>query len=351
MIRVFGNRDLPVMDIIELQGRIAITPEALTEARAAKEARRAARQQRHAEKIQRLKEAGQVEVSSSTAADRAVHRDKNNGTDSRNAAEAMTSSAVLPSLTSPVLFSSSSSSDDSGDFDDEDDDEGVWQACRTKLGDNKLDSTASTVVEVPLGHVEQDHLSEKRCTLCIDTLRVDGGRSTYKYPLLVLKACSPARMQQLRRQVLRHRHEEAMPKTTTRPPGSADTVAEKVLAAPSSPSTTFAEASSTTTTMLFSEWLQQHPDVLSLNTLYLDDMLSEEETCEGLTGQNGMEDSKNPRRRQREGEAVAEDEVYSPAHSGTPSSKLPTPAYKNYELVGVVRDSVLFNSKPARVFR
>lgn len=299
MIRVFATRELPVMDIIELQGRIVITPEALADAREAQQLRHAARQKRRAE--------------------------------ARNGATEATAATESNPPRSPSLSSSSSVEEEDSVLGGEASQEAMsnLKGASTALSDGN-----STRVEVPLGHVEQDHLSEKRCTLCIDTLRVDGSRSTYKHPLLVLKACSPARMRQLRR-VLAQRvravedvHQEEGPTSNS---------------VSSSPINSDEPASST---VLFSEWLEAHPEALELNSLYLDDMVSEN-TADGGGPVGALASAPAARKRLREESEEGNDQSPAPSTSSGSASS----SYTNYELVGVVRGSVLFNSKPARVFQ
>ncbi|KPA83676.1 hypothetical protein ABB37_01934 [Leptomonas pyrrhocoris] len=369
VVRVFATRDVPVMDIIELQGRIVITPEALADARAAKATRRAVRRQRIAAKTNEVKIKGQPEEPCSAEA-RPVTQGggesrRAQGTDgSGSCADASSSSSTavepqptLSSLTWPPLPSSTDASSEDEELCDLDDANPTTAPPRGTRSNGvqrtSADASSSAVVEVPLGHVEQDHLSERRCTLCIDTLRVDGSRATYKYPLLVLKECSPARMRQLRRQLVsRHAGGKRCEGATPSPDVAQAAAAKEELSRPSAP----APLATTTTTMLFSEWLQAHPHALSLDALYLDDIIAEA-SAEDTVAQSSSEHRELTRKRQRAG---GDDPAAAEVQRGagcTPASAASAPApsaasvYKNYEVVGVVRSSVLFNAKPARVFQ
>ncbi|KPI86914.1 hypothetical protein ABL78_4007 [Leptomonas seymouri] len=354
MIRVFAKRDLPVMDIIELQGRIVITPEALADARSAKAARRAARLE-HQDEASRKRVKGEGESEELHTAERTTavrscwsgsRQDENRS--SGDDASASHLHAALPSLTLSALPSSNSSSDDESldEVDAEKSAEMHNDASCSRAAGASADLSTS-VVEVPLGHVEQDHLSEQRCTLCIDTLRVDGRRSTYKHPLLVLKECSPSRMQQLRRQLVRRHFQRARHEREAQISDAEGIPACEPTSGPSV---------SASTTTLFSEWQRSHPEALSLNALYLDDIIAEGEACvDGTTAASAPIHCSKGQRHPRAGEDDADADVpmgadFPPA-AGTPAPTPSAPAYKSYELIGVVRNSVLFNSKPARVFQ
>ncbi|KAG5511197.1 hypothetical protein JKF63_07139 [Porcisia hertigi] len=400
MIRVFAKTIVPAMDIVELQGKVVITEDALSAARDAKERRRASRREPHPNR----------EANSGTAV----------GEDAAGmASDTASLSCASSSSCSSFEYSSSSSrafdehEDNRGDGATADNSEGAeYRVCHLASragGDQRCAVARSTsatapapfgtsssaqslsagrraaaaVVEVPLGHVEQDHLSEKRCSLCIDTLRIHGSRSDFKRPWLVLRECTPARFRKLCRQIARKPvpHDDAplAPAVLTtdgddgggggNDGGDGVSVAEPADGSPSS-------SSSLEATVLFSEWLRQHPDALSLNSLFLDDL-----TCGGEgDGSSGGQTTAGPacsasklgsaegtvkavgsHKRLREAEMVegtAQGCYSSSRRSGSGASFVASEAqstatatvYKNYELVGVVRGSVLFNSKPARVF-
>ncbi|CAG9568864.1 conserved hypothetical protein [Leishmania major strain Friedlin] len=404
MIRVFAKTDVPVMDIIELQGKIVITEEALRAARDAKERRRASRRERRRRG--------------------AANSDTAVGEDASGTGDDLMPLSSAPSSSYPSSSCSSSRSSNStgGDDDDEGGDRATadpgelvdvvmpWYtshnsgeqrgaADSTSTAASALRGTSSpgcpspasprrprpnsptasrcaAVVEVPLGHVEQDRLDEKRCTLCIETLRVHGSRSSFKRPWLVLRECTPARMRKLRRQMARSQ----ISRDITEPRellatgdgggggGGGAGVAEPADGASSSPTSE--------TTILFSEWLGQHPEALSLNSLFLDDFATgdgddvstrrptaADPACAALASAssgrsgNGVGARKRPREAENVEGTVLGGPPFSPqlpqSASDVPSAAQTTraTAYKDYELVGVVRGSVLFNSKPARVFQ
>ncbi|CAJ1986168.1 hypothetical protein conserved [Leishmania donovani] len=407
MIRVFAKTDVPVMDIIELQGKIVITEEALRAARDAKERRRTSRRERRRRGA----------ANSGTA----VGEDASCTGDDLMPLSLVPSSSYPSSGCSSSRSSSCSSSSTGGDDDDEGGDcatadpgelADVDAHCYSShnSGDQRgaADSTSAAasaprrtsspgcpspasprrprpnspsasrraaVVEVPLGHVEQDRLDEKRCTLCIDTLRVHGSRSSFKRPWLVLRECTPARMRKLRRQVVRPQ----IPRDVTEPRellatgdggggGGGAGVAESADGASPSPTPE--------TTILFSEWLGQHPDALSLNSLFLDDFATGDgddvsgcgptavgsacaATASASSGRsgNGIGAHKRPREAENVGGTALDGPPFSPQSPQSASDVLSAAqttaatVYKDYELVGVVRGSVLFNSKPARVFQ
>ncbi|GET85930.1 hypothetical protein, conserved [Leishmania tarentolae] len=405
MIRVFASTEVPVMDIIELQGKVIITEEALKAARDAKERRRASRRER--------RKGGPA--NSGTA----VGEDASGTGDDLMPLSSASSSSYTSSSPSSSRHSSCSRSSTSGDDDEKErgratavpneladvamqpcasDNSGEHRgaadstsatasaprgtsppACCSSAGPHrqrpKLPSTSrcAAVVEVPLGHVEQDRLDEKRCTLCINTLRVHGSRSTFKHPWLVLRACTPARMRKLRRKM-------------TRPQISCDATesCEQLAtggggcggAAVAKPADGASSAPTSETTMLFSEWLRQHPDSLSLNSLFLDDFDATREddasacgptgaalgcAASALACASGRGHGSGARKRPREaGDAegtALDDPLVSPqspqsvSDVASATEPMAATAYKDYELVGIVRGAVLFNSKPARVFQ
>lgn len=391
------------MDIIELQGKIVITEEALRSARDAQERRRAPRRWRR----------GSGVANSGTAT----------GEDASGTGDDLLPLSSAPSSSYPSSgYSSSRSTSSTGDGDDDKDGDRatadpsevaavVMHRYASHNGDEQCGAADSTsavasaprgtsptgcsssagprrprpnspsasrraaVVEVPLGHVEQDRLDEKRCTLCIDTLRVHGSRSSFKRPWLVLRECTPARMRKLRWQMARPQ----ISRDVTEPRellatgesggggGGGAVVAKPADGASSSPTVE--------TTVLFSEWLGQHPDALSLNSLFLDDFATGEgddvsacgptaadpacaASASASSGRSG--DGVGARKRPREAENVEGTALDgAPLSPQSPQSVPDVPSaaqttaatvYKDYELVGVVRGSVLFNSKPARVF-
>ncbi|TPP54840.1 hypothetical protein CGC21_24235 [Leishmania donovani] len=313
MIRVFAKTDVPVMDIIELQGKIVITEEALRAARDAKERRRTSRRERRRRGAANSGTA--VGEDASCTGDDLMPLSLVPSSSAEIAPRQIPASSQM-SMHTAILHTIAAIS-------------AVLQTRQVQLHQRR----------VPLGHVEQDRLDEKRCTLCIDTLRVHGSRSSFKRPWLVLRECTPARMRKLRRQVVRPQ----IPRDTT---------------------------------ILFSEWLGQHPDALSLNSLFLDDFATGDgddvsgcgptaagsacaasaSASSGRSG-NGVGAHKRPREAENVGGTALDGPPFSPQSPQSASDVLSAAqttaatVYKDYELVGVVRGSVLFNSKPARVFQ
>lgn len=187
-------------------------------------------------------------------------------------------------------------------------------------------------VEVPLGHLEQDQRSAKRCTLCIDTLHVDGSRSSLRHPLLVLKRCSTARVAQLATQCLRSASSGAR---SASPPPVAPSSRERVSCNDRDEGDAVAEP-----TMLFSAWLSKNPEATRMENLFLPEPLSSSVALE----ENGLPAGEGSRKRARDDKDADGDLVHSIPHDGPDTTK-------DYEVIGVVHDATLFNSKPARVFR
>lgn len=386
IIRVFADAaEVPVMDIVELQGRIVITDDALSAARAE-------RAQRDAARLTRGRRSGAANVSRA-GADEAAETKQPAGitdvSDRVNAASAHgltvarddedgtlhTGGAV--SDTTQVSSASSSDCDEDSDVDDVGAPGGASassNACASAAvaATHSAVPTATDVVEVPLGHVEQDRLSEKRCTLCVDTLRVNGSRSSFKHPWLVLRECTARRMASLRRRL----DVASSPTSSSTPPpppqggtashDDAETV-DGSNGDDAQPSRSPADSSST---LLFSDWLQQHPEALSLDALFLDDITATQGRRGGAAAgaASRVDGATRKRARSTDAEAHASAPSSPGAGSGNSVVGLHTSAlvagtaatsgtvggaaqYKNYELVGIVRGSVLFNSKPARVFQ
>ncbi|KAG5486725.1 hypothetical protein LSCM1_07979 [Leishmania martiniquensis] len=376
MIRVFAKRGVPVMDIIELQGKIVITQEALSAAREAQERRRELRRSGAANRDATVgaetsgTDDDAVSLSSapsplyassdgSCSSSRSSTGDGGGGTRSGRAT-AGEGEDVHPEMRQRALRQSSASRG------------AVSPSCSSSACPRPPRSAAGdpAVVEVPLGHVEQDCLNEKRCSLCIDTLRVHGSRYSFKHPWLVLRECSPARMRRLRRQMARTQ----IPRDDTR---ARDLMAASGRGGDSAavPETADGTPSSAEPTLLFSEWLRQHPEALSLDSLFLDDFAAGDgderdacgstkagPTCAAPRSITRGSPADNAEQHKRPREESAADTAANYRSSSPPSqlsaSRVPLTApttaetaYKNYELIGVVRDAVLFNSKPSRVFQ
>ncbi|CAJ1017052.1 hypothetical protein Q4I30_001151 [Leishmania utingensis] len=382
MIRVFTKTVVPVMDIIELQGKIVITEEALSAARDAKERRRASRREPRRSGATNSGTAlgegtsgtdiGLLSLSTGSGSSSSCCSDSTSDEEdgecsahatagaSGDADFAMRRHGAADSLCGPASALRGPSSTT-----------GASPAAPPSRGPNSFfASRRATVVEVPLGHVVQDRLNGHRCTLCIDTLRVHGSRFSFKHPWLVLRECTPARMRKLRRQMARTQVVRDDPHarellTAGNGEGGGVPVAEPADDAASSSSV------APEVTMLFSEWLHQHPDMLSLNSLFLDDFDTgdkDDARARGPTAANptcGASKSassestprsvralKRPREAENDGDTALDCRSFS-SHSPASTSNISSAAtvYKNYEIVGVVRSAVLFNSKPERVFQ
>ncbi|KAG5507467.1 hypothetical protein JIQ42_07765 [Leishmania sp. Namibia] len=395
MIRIFAKRDVPLMDIIELQGKIVVTEEALSAARDAQERRRASRRE-----------------------PRRRGSANNDATNGEDASVTGDDAISLSSAPSSSYFSSGGGSSRSSSTDDEGDGKGsdrarvgpsedadvemrgealhkgsVWcgatgltsaslsaprgtpSPCCSSFADPPLPrpkphtaSSRPAVVEVPLGHLVQDRLNEKRCILSIDTLRVHGGRSTFKHPWLVLRECTPAFMRRLRRQMVR----TPVPRDGTQ---GRDVLATSERGGGGAAATEPADGTPEPP-LLFSQWLRQHPEALSLDSLFLDDFVTGGTDAASACGPtaagptcgapkavssgcpaNNTEGHKRQREEESAGGAAPDNRSFAPqspsSASIVPSAVRATAAtaYKNYELVGIVRDAVLFNSKPSRVFQ
>ncbi|KAG5485911.1 hypothetical protein CUR178_07505 [Leishmania enriettii] len=395
MIRIFAKRDVPLMDIIELQGKIVVTEEALSAARDAQERRRASR----------------CEPRRRGAAN-------NDGADGEDASVKGDDAISLSSAPSSSYFSSGGGSSRSSSTDGEGDDKGSDRATVGSSEDADVEmrgealhkgsewcgaagststsaspprgapfsscssfadpppprprphsaSSGPAVVEVSLGHLQQDRLNEKRCILSIDTLRVHGGRSTFKHPWLVLRKCTPAFMRRLRRQMAR----TPVPRDSTQ---ARDVLAASERGGGGAAATEPADGTPEPP-LLFSEWLRQHPEVLSLDSLFLDDFATggtdDASACDPTAAgptcaapkamvsgcpTNNTEGHKRQREEESAGGAAPDNRSFAPqspsSASIVPSAARATAAtaYKNYELVGIVRDAVLFDSKPSRVFQ
>ncbi|KAK7201463.1 hypothetical protein NESM_000209300 [Novymonas esmeraldas] len=322
MIRVFSRATVPVMDIIELQGNIVIADDALVAARAAQERRRSERlaaRRSGAADLVALTEDG--DASSSGAHTASTHT------------SVVGSSATTPAgpVRDAAPTSSCDSNSDAEEEEEEDDgDEGPGATSTSSA------AAGSPVVEVLVGRVEQDRLSESRGTLCIDTLRVHGRRSSLRHPWLVLRECTPARTRTLRRQAMAHARQRA--------DGDVACLQTAVAVA--------AQSDTSATTTLFSDWLRAHPEALRLDSLFLDDATTDEDgeasgsgDSDGATTNTNTTTTAAGRKRARTLDGTE--------GRGGPERVPPRTSaveYKTYELVGIVRGASLFNSKPARVF-
>lgn len=185
---------------------------------------------------------------------------------------------------------------------------------------DKATSSEESKQVIPLGTVLQDKLNPTRCTLCINTLRVEGSRGTYKNPLLVLKRCSPERLETLRSSAHRRRRarcEEGQPSSTA-----------EVTATVPSPSPSAATGTCDPTTMLFADWLKANPSATDLNALFLRGKEAVPRKPDHLPAEEVAAD------READAEYVA---IWG--------------AVKDYEIVGLAEGYTLFHSKPARVFQ
>ncbi|RNF02783.1 hypothetical protein TraAM80_06234 [Trypanosoma rangeli] len=94
-----------------------------------------------------------------------------------------------------------------------------------------------TVMEVPLGLIANDPRNERRCSLRIGSLLVEGSRGRYSEPLLVLKQRKPPRDQC------------PVPEAQERPRVSSS-------------------LASTSRCCLLQEWLAEHPEELTLDAAF-----------------------------------------------------------------------------------
>lgn len=219
------------------------------------------------------------------------------------------------------------------------------------IGDEENED--STVVEVPLGHIEQDHINAKRCTLCIGTLRVDGGRGDFKHPLLVLRRrrrrSPPPLPLPPSSSTLSALSNGASSETKDDTPLTEATSARSGAPVEANVSTDTLTAMPSSQTVLFEEWLQQHPTATKLNELYALSTtacsVAKNETGEKTAQRNTFTASTTAgRKRARDGPDAA------PAGGTKKSEEEEAHAVKDYDIIGVVEGYVRFNSKPARVF-
>lgn len=217
-----------------------------------------------------------------------------------------------------------------------------------------------------LGTIVPDHLNAKHCTLRIGTLHVNGSRGAYKMPLLVMRRCSAARVAEL---VERRYRAKCLPAAALHQPVAAP--AKRTRTEESGCESVAVEEEPT---MLLADWLEQHPECLSVDSLFFpsprasatgaaaSSLMVEEATrdVEASNAGGGTRASKRPR--EDEGKAL-HDDLANPGFSQRTGQEIAGSGVdplqgdhlagvdvKDYELIGLVEDYVCFNSKPARVF-
>ncbi|CCW61093.1 unnamed protein product [Phytomonas sp. EM1] len=171
---------------------------------------------------------------------------------------------------------------------------------------------------VLLGEVQPDRLRAAGCALRMGTLRVDGTRVKAGKAVLVLKRCDTASGEGFPARIRRRLRHEAKQRAAEEKKGSREED----------------PAGANNDTVLFSEWIDAHPEYLSLDYLFF----AEGQACGG--GARGKAE-----KRSREDDSTDERASNADDVDGEDAG-----FFKDYEVVGLVEDHVIFNGKPARIF-
>ncbi|CCW71203.1 unnamed protein product [Phytomonas sp. Hart1] len=225
--------------------------------------------------------------------------------------------------------------------------------------------------EVFLGEVRPDRLRADGCTLRMGTLCVDGSREALKLPILVLKRCDPARKKTISAQIRRRLQREAK-KSHKGDQKQKREEAHEV---------DFRDSNDVGDTVLFSDWIDAHPEYLSLDYLFFGG--GQGNLCHGnardRSNQNDSDTmvlNNNPDFSStavkfrsevsldspsdeivKGGRSVDMDELSDESLSEYEKKEREVDVageneemFTDYEVVGLVENYVVFNGKPARVF-